>query len=324
MIGILCNNKKFNLYTEYFHSLMKSFIPNSTIRIIVFTLQDIDASNLTVRGNLISEESIKQVTIEIPQVIYNFSSQKKKLDIKKLRSLHEMINISFINEVNNFKQWMIMEMISSSQLFKHYLLPYKMLNTDETDLDFGNKKSFILMNSGSSINSKVAFVRDTKSNFQIYRNNQLQSYNIKQIESTLTPITEKGKCLFLNTPELQFYNNQPLITKFYLQKDGYGRWNILTSKIINFEQNNNYFSLNNNIYNIAVSMVQYIEQFIPSLGNCTIDLIFDTKGNPYFLHFGGWDEHIMLQEKNNHYLKSAFLRNMIHYALHCVEIEKGD
>lgn len=324
MIGILCSNKKIDLYTEYFHSLMKSFISNSTIRVIIFTLPNINISDTTVYGNLISEGNIRQVTTEIPQVIYNFSSQRKKADIKKLRAIHEMPNISFINEVNNFNQWMIMEMISSSKLSQFYLLPYKLLDKNETSLDFDNKNPFILMNANGLNNSKVTFVRRNESNFEIYQDNKYRSFNKKTIQDTLGAIVQKGKWLLIKTPELLHYNSKPVIIRFYLQKDGYGRWTILTSKSINSGENNNYFEVNSNYYNIAISIVQYIELYIPTLGNCTVDLIFDSKGNSYFLHLGGWDENIILQENNNYYLKSTFLRNLMHYAMHCVETEKGD
>jgi hypothetical protein len=322
MIGILCNRRKKNLYTEEFHSLFKQYNFRNNISIIVFDLSDINVTNRTVSGNLISDEIISQVTIEVPKIIFNFSFQQKKADIKKLRSIHEMEKVLLVNEVNQFNQWMIMEILSSSDIFKNYLMPYKIVEQNTTHSTIEKVNSFLLIPQNGSNLSKTILVKNKNSRFDVYQNARIQRVNNKIIQSILSPNSSKKPWLSLDVPEIIIEDNKPLVQRIYFQREAYGEWTILTGRFLTLEYSGYRVNINN-YYGILLAIVKYISNFIPSLGNCYVDLVFDVRGNPYFLHFGGWDQDYIIKNENI-YMKNIFARNLLIYSMYYIEKERGE
>lgn len=322
MIGILCNHRKKNLYTEFFYSMFKHYNFRNNISIAVFDLSDVDLMSKNIVGNLVSDVSIKQVTIEIPRVIFNFSFQRKKADIKKLRSMHEMDKVLIVNEVNQFNQWMIMEILASSEIFKPYLLPYKVIDPNTSDDKNVRKKSFLLIPQSGSNTTKDILVRNKNSRFDVYQNSKIHRVNKNIIQTILSSDVARKTWLSLDIPEIILSNNKPLVQRLYFQREAYGEWNILSGRFLSQEYDDYRINVNN-YYGMLLTAVKYISNFIPSLGNCFVDLVFDTRGTPYFLHFGGWDKDYFIKNQNN-YLNNVFARNLLIYSMYCIEKEKGE
>jgi hypothetical protein len=322
MIGILCNRRKKNQYTDAFHSLFKHYNLKNNVSITVFELSDIDVANRSISGNLISDESVKQVTLEIPKIIFNFSYQQKKADIKKLRSIHELDKVLLVNEVNQFNQWMIMEILSSSDIFKNYLLPYKVLDPSTSYNRRQKIDSFLLMPKNGSNFSKTILVKSKNSRFDVYQNDRIQRVNNNIIHTMLNPNFSKKTWLSIDVPEIILEDNRPLVQRMYLQREAYGEWSILTGRFLHLKYKNHTVNIDN-YYGILLATVKYISNFIPSLGNCFIDLVFDTRGNAYFLHFGGWDQDYIINNENI-YMKNIFARNLLIYSMYCIDKERED
>lgn len=302
--------------------MFKHYNFRNNISITVFDLSDVDLMSKSINGNLVSDVDIKQVTIEIPRVIFNFSFQRKKTDIRKLRSMLEMDKVTIVNEVNQFNQWMIMEILASSEIFRHYLLPYKVLDPNTFDDKTAGKKSFLLIpQSGSNI-SKAILVRNKNSRFDVYQNSKIHHVNKNIVQTILNSDISRKTWMLLNVPEIILYDNKPLVQRLYLQRDGYGEWNILSGRFLSQEYDDYRINISN-YYGILLTAVKYISNFIPSLGNCFVDLVFDTRGNPYFLHFGGWDQDYFLKNQNS-YLNNIFARNLLTYSMYRIEKEKGE
>ena len=114
MIGILCEKKNKDIYSEKFYKLLNINIKNKWEDIIIFSISDINFENKTVSGKLIARNGIKSVTASIPDIINNFLNPRKKVSKKKIKTFAETDGKIIINEVNHFKRNMIMEMLRSS------------------------------------------------------------------------------------------------------------------------------------------------------------------------------------------------------------------
>lgn len=255
MIGILCSNKREGQYAEYFHS---QFLPliNKEISIIIFEIAGVDFSNKTVLGSVINGDKIRSARVGVPNVIFNLSTQRKREETKKIRCLREIEGLRMVNEVNQFNQLMIFEILSSSETLRKYLMPSRVYDKKED-------------------NEKINF------------------------------------------PELMLINEQPLIIRIHLQKANIQDWDILSLKALQVKDQAAYIG---DIGKISKSIVKYINNFIPCLGNCYLDMTIDKEFRPYFLHFGGWDRKLL--EKGNKVSK-AFCRNMLSFYNDCILDGKG-
>jgi hypothetical protein len=139
MIGILCERNKKNIYSKKVNKLINlNFNSKTNLNktdwskansFIVFSASDLDLTQKTVTGILITQSEIKPATMPIPNSIFNFLSKGKGAK-KKIKALAEQTDIILINEVNYFNQDMIMQMLSSSDITKGFVPSYSVCETD--------------------------------------------------------------------------------------------------------------------------------------------------------------------------------------------------
>ena len=73
----------------------------------------------------------------------------------------------------------------------------------------------------------------------------------------------------------------------------------------------------------SLDVIGYINKFMPGLGQCFVDFILDTKGHPYFLHLGGFDNRLLSGMNGNDLFKS-FYKNLLYLADYNKSEQKGD
>lgn len=319
MIGILCANKTDKKFINQLHSFVKEQRANKDDSIIVFTISDIDFNEKEVKGSLISEEEIKVVQVPIPSVIVNMALQKDNPSVKGRKMLEEIKGVTVINPINRYDQWMIMDMLSASDVTRKYLLPYYIYNKKTRDFKPEDEKKYITMPARGSKLSRVIYAEpedgsDRVGGTQYFKKGHICDY----IDASLC----QKRWIFIEVPELVIKHNHPVVVRVYLQKSGEKLWKVLGKNIypeIQLDDNNIY----KKIEEASQKAVQQINNYLTALGYCFMDFIVDTNGNPYFLHLGGFTQKFFTENRNVDFYK-AFYKNLLNLAGYYSRMHKED
>lgn len=291
MIGILSSNDIEGEYAKILHSLCKKCKKSFDEDMVVFTALNIDLQNMTVYGSLISKEQLETVQVPLPRIIFNYSLQKEGSGIKVRKTLEEMEGLRLINYINKFDQWMIMEMISSNPKVKGYLLPYYIYDKSKRDYRPEEDKKYITMPSRGASLSRVIYAEpDPDPRSDIVRGSQYfkKGHICDYIDASLC----QRKWLFIELPDIVLYHNHPLVCRIYMQKSSPNKWSILNKTLFPDPDIKKTDSLNMRYAEKASKeLIQEINNFMPSIGHCFIDMIFSQEGKGYFLHLGGLDQY---------------------------------
>lgn len=309
MIGILCTDDRQRRYSSYLHRIVTENRRPNDSHMIVFSVSDVDFKNRIVSGAMVSGENIRRVKAPIPPVIYNFSLQKEKKNIKKLRNLAGLPYTSLVNGVNKFDQSMIMEMLLSSRDTAAYVLPFAIYDKEEKDFTPEYHRDYLVMPSrGSSISRVILAEQNTEggriSGSQYFRQGHICDY----IDASLC----QKRWIFIAIPAIMTHNRLPLVVRSYVQGGKNGEWTVLTKSV--------YPSLNyrnaeasRRVDEASIEIIDVICSYIPDIGVNYIDFILDNDGYPHFLHFGGFD-YRLLYNRGNKNLNSSFYTNMLYLA----------
>lgn len=317
MFGILSNKSNIKTYSNNLFSLFRSSLNNKFHTIIVFTIFDIDFSNKTVSGNLITKDNIEICKMPIPTVIYNFSYQQNNSDKKKIRILAEQDNVTLMNETNRFNQDMIMEMLSSCSQFNPMLLGQLDLLQKERKED-----SLVIPNTSSQVNL------NNEAGILILPKNRFYSSKVTWLKKDFehdccinqlvfnSELSVKNWFVF-GTSDLLLYKNHPVIITLYIQRGIHGKWTSLPGTKLpkKMDENN---TLIEKLNSAAIDISGYIGNFIPNIAFCGVTFVLDKNFNPFFINLGGWNP-TLLRAKNNHDLQSDFINNLFGY----YELKKG-
>jgi hypothetical protein len=307
MIGVLCGDKGEKKYAEKLHSIYMQSGHQSDNNIVVFTISNINLRDRTVKGRLVSAADIKLVKTALPAVILNISVQRSGRDIKKLRILTEIRDITIINEVNRFDQWMIMEIMASSEPTKNYVLPHYIYDKKSRNFKPDDNQDYIVMPSRGSSLSRVIFTKPDSDTGQIGGSQYFRKGHIcDYIDASLC----QRRWIFMEAPDMMIQHNLPVIIRAYVQRGSGGNWNVLGGNIYPRMQEGKE-DLYRKIYKPSLEIITYISRFVPHLGFCHIDFVFDSEGNPYFLHFGGFDVHFVLNQNRSREFYNRFYTNLI-------------
>jgi hypothetical protein len=293
-------------YAEKLHQLFRDFKNEFDESMIVFTISNIDLKNKSVFGTLISEIKLRKGKAPLPSIIFNFSLQRDDQGIKARKALEEMPEVTFINYINKFDQWMIMDIISSSNKVKKYLLPYYIYDKSERNFRPEDDKKYITMPSRGASLDRVIFAEpdpdtDIIRGTQYFKKGHISDY----IDASLC----QQRWLFIEVPDLVLRNSNPVVVRIYMQKTTTKTW-IVLDKNINPRIDEKEIPIQDGIEKVALSIIEEINKFLPSLGHCFIDFILSSKGKPYFLHLGGLDRYFLKQETEKHVYKKLY-RNLL-------------
>ncbi|HHW48364.1 MAG TPA: hypothetical protein GXX14_07080 [Clostridiaceae bacterium] len=312
MIGILCNRKSEKTIGRYLHNIFKNVAKEKRIPVIVFSMPNTNLLQRTVFGSLVSEEKISTVKVSLPMLIFNFAVQKRKSDIKKLRSLLEVENVTLINATNQFNQLQIMEMLLSNSKTKKFVLPFINYSREDAYTGISEKSSFILKPENRPSLSRIIYSKKVDYGFELYSLYGCSSCHKFDIQDTIHSIVHKGKWLLLKTPGLITYKNKIFVVRAYMQKKPDSEWEIVLKTIISHNETVN-DNLAKKIDTASLQIIDCINCFIPDIGICFIDFVLDMRANPYLLNFGGWDDRL-LSKKQNRSVRIKLCKNIMKYA----------
>ncbi|MCX7902881.1 MAG: hypothetical protein N2486_00065 [Caloramator sp.] len=289
MIGILCNSSDVDLFRDFVEKNAKDE------EILIFNIQDLDYEKNNVKGILVKKDIIIYDYFKIPNIIFNFSIQHDRLNIKKLRSLVEDENIKIFNSSNNINQYMIYEILNSNEVFKPYLMSYSVIDKDTVLLEADSIKNNIIIPIKGT--KKFIYIEKLGEYYEIYKENDIERVLKIGLKNSLNRLLKKKRFLVINSPKL-IKKNYPFIFRIILQS---GK---LQSLILNGEPLLEEYSLSPNIKKlveaISIKMFDYIKNFLPNLFLIYFDFIFDLSENPYFLRMGGAEIRLFNDERKKY------------------------
>lgn len=319
MIGILCSGDKEKKYIEQLHSIVKKFRDKKDESIIVFTILNIDFSNGTVNGSLISEENIKVIQCPLPKIIFNMALLRDKESVKGRKLIEEMKDIKFFNVINRYDQWMIMDLLASSNETNEYLLPYHIYDKRKRDFRPDDDKSYITMPAKGAKLSRVIFAQAESGSDRIRGTQYFKKGHIcDYIDASMC----QKRWLFIEVPELMLKNNHPVVVRVHLQKVSNKEWRLLGSNVYPNTESENSTTVSR-VDKAALTTINHINNYLPALGYCFIDFIVSTEGKPYFLHFGGFTLDLFCQ-KNTKDFYNKFYKNLLSLAGYYSRMHRED
>jgi hypothetical protein len=287
MVGLLCSQTKERLFAD--HIRRNADLTKQNVPVIVFSMPNINLSERTVYGTVISDGKLNEQKTELPGLIFNFAVQHTKSHLKKLKCMSELENLTLINPANSFNQWLIMKMLSSDSESRQYLLPYTNISSGSAFPDFQEIGSFILKSRSGSDPVRTIYCRKTKTGFDLFNIGDTALSHLSDIQNVVIPILKSGKWVILQSPELMTYRNRLLIIRSYLYKNSAGKWEAALKTVLS-QTEEAYRKTDKKTDEVLLRMMNYINCFIPDLAFCTVDFAMNMDGTPYFLSLGGWQD----------------------------------
>lgn len=294
MIGILCSQRKERLFVNFLRNSRE--IEQSGVPVLVFPMPNLNLSDKTVRGTLMSGGKATALKTGLPPLIMNFAVQHTKSHIKRLKNLTEVQNIMVINSVNSFNQWSIMKMLASDPVTNRYILPYAVISRENVLPDIQKRGNFIIKPQYGSNFKKIIYGRKTENGFDLYNAGDILRSHLFDIQSAVLPTIKSGSWILLDSPELVTRHNKMLVVRSYLQRNG-GEWKVVLKTVVS-QNEQILYKANEEIEAALLRMMSYIHCYIPDLAFCTVDFVLGADGTPYFLNLGGWQE--LLPRKKQH------------------------
>lgn len=310
-IGILYgNNHKKHIYK--ITKVLQEFSVNNDVSIICFTADDIDIDRLLVKGDVISGQIIRTSISNIPSKIFNMQTHTLKENIKKIRKLRVLEDITIINPVNRFNHSIVCEILKSVSRYEKLILPS--INVSEQNLfEYLDKYKSVFLMPERGIGQRKAVVIEEgevgKSNI-IFGSEMFDCEN-HELYNMVRKMTHDKNFLILKGVNLIKYQNNPVEIRVYVQKNSEARWvvtgNTIKVDIFSYGKTNNNITYNcrevlanleigdidaieKNLNNTAINICCYLDYYFSNLGACTIDFILDENKKIYIINFAGVEQ----------------------------------
>lgn len=318
MIGVLCTDDKQKRYSSYLHKIVTGNRKLNDTPVIVFSISNIDFRNRIVSGSIVSERNIRHAKVPLPPVIYNFSMQKEKRNIKRLRNLASLAQTVMVNDVNRFDQSMIMEILLSSRDTARYVLPFYIYDKVEKDFKPDDEKDYLVMPSRGSSISRVIFAEQNPQSGHVIGSQYFRKGHIcDYIDASLC----QRRWIFIEIPGILTYNRLPMVIRSYVQRGANGEWTILTKSLYPGVMYKN-SEASKMVDEASIEIINTIGNYIPGIGINFIDFMLDDKNHPHFLHFGGFDYRLLYRRENKNFFED-FYRNMLYLAGYLCSSQRG-
>jgi hypothetical protein len=332
--GFIYDAKKqqqiFQKMIDRFSKLSKEY----NIRTVLFTLENLDLEEQAISGTIIEGDRVSQGFCELPPLIYNFALHSIGDKIEKMRNLRKMENIIVINPINRFIQEIIFEMLTSLTGSQQFLLPSVSLNT-ATLTEYLNKyDSLFLLPEKTFHPPKAVIIKKTrKNNYMICIGQNGQICEKNDIVNYIQKMTNNKKHILMRGIECFKWENGPLEARIYLQKGTDGEWSVtnIMAKHGIFSRNAVYHSKISNILcdlyhnenkvveetlvDISLRIGKFLDFYIPFLGSCTLDYIFDENYRPYLIYVTGFEQDQYVYHHMDSEAQANLLNNAFYYLL---------
>lgn len=312
MIGILCG---FNMENDFAAALLHSMkrIPKSDLMdILLFSAPNINLTDHTAFGSILSNGSIRQMKTDIPALIFNCSLRHRRSDVKKLRELTAGEHTVILNAANVFSQYAVMQMLSSDHKAKDWIFPYSLYNKQSQPVTLSNMSSFILKPENGVNLAKMTYVKRAEPLFHIYNMLGGPYYRVSDLNQGLRTIVRDRHWLLLETPELLTDKNRMIVMRSFLQINHDQSWQVTLQTCLfqsGATEKIHAADLNPKLLKIA----QTVHCYIPDLYLCLIDFVFTPDGTPYFLSFGGWQD-CLLSKNHSSPAQERLCKSILEYA----------
>lgn len=330
--GFIYDAKKqqdlFSKMIENFSNLSKIY----SVRTVLFTLENLDFEGQSIFGTIIEGDQIKQGRCEFPPFLYNFLLPSVTHKIEKMRNLRKVEGLTVINPINHFVQGIIFEMLTSLKDSQRFLLPSVSLNTS-TFTEYLNKYDTLFLLPEKTFNTpKAVVINKTKNNnYMISIGQNGQICEKESLVHYIQKMKNNKKHLVMKGINCINWRNGPLEVRVYLQKDANGEWSVTTTLSKNGIFSRNAIYSSNTSYNrrdhplkeikemekaaveVSLKIGCFLDFYVPFLGSCTLDYIFDKNYFPYLIYVNGFDQDQYLFQHIDSETQSNLLNNAFYY-----------
>lgn len=286
VIGILCSEGKRQAYVDVLHPVFVGLSATSNLRVIVFSLSDVDLGKRSVLGISISSERQSVDAVPLPPVVYNLSVQASKQSIRKLRSLRREEQLELVNPTNRFRQQTVLEMVSTVRGMADYILPHKLSNQQGiyTQLHQG-QHLLVIPSRGTSLGSLMYMQASGPYGSENHPRED------DHLEAQLLRASTKAQWLIMQAPTLLLSGHRPVVVRVYMQKGLTHVWTVLAKRQLYTRPADR--SMDGSVTSIALQAISGLSAFFPALGIAFVDFVFDTEGHAYLIRAGGWDSRLL-------------------------------
>jgi hypothetical protein len=333
-LGFIYEAKKQEQVIEKMIDHFRQLSEEHNVRIVLFTLENLDLEEQVINGMIITGNRISQGLCQLPPFIYNFGLHSTANKIEKMRNLRKMENTTVINPVNRFIQSILFEMLTSLTGSQQFLLPTTPLN-DSTLTEYLNKYHtlFLLPEKTFDPPKAVVIKKIEKKNYMIYIGQNGQTCGEDDLLSYIKKMIGNNKHVLMKGIECLKWEKEPLEARIYLQKGASGEWSIttMTAKRGIFSRSACYDGKINNVLSdlcsneikeieqtladISLRVGRFLDFHIPFLGSCTIDYIFDENRCPYLVYVGGFEQNQYLYSHMDSEAQCSLLNKAFRYLL---------
>lgn len=297
MTGILCSQNKDRVTAENLYEILKPQLAaqGGDIRIVFFTMPNVNLAQKFVYGYLAQDGGLTSAKVDLPDIVFNFSVQRTRAGVKKLRGLAEVPNIRIINSANIYNQLAVLMMLSSGRKTKNSLLSFSEFDRDVLNNEFC-KDNFLLKRQSGAKLSALIYGKKTDSGFDMYTCHGKQYIHALDIQNVIYHMTAEKEWILLKTPDLVTFNGRLMTARLHMYKNASASWDVLLrTKSRHSERIPSGISkkIDAAIFDIA----EYASCFFPDMGYFFADFVISIQGEPYFLNFGGLDNKLITDKR---------------------------
>lgn len=349
-IGILYNLRQ----QKHMISILKDIqdiAVRRNIRILFFTIDNIDLQERSVTGTMISDHIEYACKTAIPKYIYNTGTQLKLKNKDKIKQLHMVYNVTVINPVNLFNQSVVFDILSSLSSSREFIYPSALFSPSVINdyLKDADSDSLLLIpedyrsNESSARIEKVPY--GSHNSCIIYIGGSKQTCDEEELFPAINKMLNGGKYIMMRGKKTLNWNNAPLEARIFMQKDITGEWNVtaMMAKSERFSADNTYAEpadgLEKVLLEIAPDDIEttedllskysrnicvYLDFYFPFLGSCTLDYIFAENHRPYLIGVCGVDQKNDLYRSDGKNSWNKYMNNAIDYLLYLKETKEKE
>lgn len=310
-VGLLCSPKTERIYALRLSRLLTKRENDAGEAFLLFSLSNLSLIDRTVYGTRVTAGAVEAVHAGLPHVVYNLAVQHQWKDIRKFRGMMELEGVATVNSANRYNQRADMEILSSCDETRGYVLPFESYGGADLTYDFKKAGRFILRPESGDDSARVIYGCRAQAGFDLYNWAGNRFSHLFDLSEALRPTVRSGSWLLLRTPELAVSRSRLLMTRAFLQRGKGGEWCVLGQT--GAAQNSGVIRHpDEKAASTLLRLVGRIGCFIPDLGVCHIDLVYGVGGEPYFLGLGGW--HRLLLGCRTDGLRRTVCENLLGYA----------
>jgi hypothetical protein len=335
-LGLIYNSQKSSGFMQMLNYL-KALAGQYHCKLIVFKISDLDLEKMIISGTVISETEIMPGTVAIPPLIYNLAMHSKKASIKKMRQLRTLAGCRVINPINRLKQDVILDILQSYPGSQQFLLPFVPLTEAKlTEYSQDCTDLFLIPETGLYHPKAIIIRHPTSETCTVSIGVNTLQCQPAELADLLRKITDNRRYILIKGVQTLLWHDLPMEARIYVQKGLTGNWNITT--MLSAHQLFATASLYEHMHDLlsrtllqtipdlasatkkqltdkSLNICAYLDHYLPNIGCCTLDFIFDVTGKAYLTYVSGWEQNDYLYTLDTQ-LWLRYVENAFYYLQH--------